>query len=91
MIANADKELEAPKATYLPLKKVSMNLTPRDIENAEVLKLKLNERNQASVVSKSMAVVRSLADIFESNQSSRLFLEKKSGERVEIIIPGLSN
>ena len=67
-----------------------MNLTLRDIENAEVLKERLNARNQAAVVSKSMAVVRSLADIFESNQSSRLFLEKCNGERVEIIIPSLS-
>jgi hypothetical protein len=90
MKANISNGAVAPKAGTVPYKKISMNLTLKDIENAEALKDRLNERNQASVVSKSMSIVRSLADIFDDHSSSRLFLEKKGGERVEIIIPGLS-
>lgn len=71
------------------IKKVSMNLTRKDVENSLFLKEKLNERNQASVVSRSMDVVSSLIKIMEEESGSKLLIRKSNGDMEEIRVLGL--
>ncbi|MGI9277848.1 MAG: hypothetical protein ACR2PT_23745 [Endozoicomonas sp.] len=68
------------------LTKVTMNLTDTDIKNAEFLLSKLNERNQASVVSKSLSLTKDLVEIIEG--SSKLLIET-DGVIKELKIIGL--
>ncbi|ELP2673653.1 hypothetical protein [Vibrio harveyi] len=69
------------------LSKVSMNLTQRDIENAAFLLDALNERTQASVVSKSLSLTRDILEMLSDN--SKLLVEDKDGKIQEIKIVGL--
>ena len=71
------------------LKKISMNLTVQDIENSLYLKNKLNERNQASVISRSMSVLSELAKMKEENPDYTLAFVDKNGNMDKIKILGL--
>ncbi len=64
-----------------------MNLTQRDIENAAFLLDALNERTQASVVSKSLSLTRDILEMLSDN--SKLLVEDKDGKIQEIKIVGL--
>lgn len=69
------------------LNKVSMNLTQRDIENALFLLEALNERSQASVVSKSLSLTKDIVELL--SQNSKLLVEDNEGNIQEIKIVGL--
>lgn len=69
------------------LRKVSMNLTPKDFENSFYLKKMLNERNQASVVSRSMAITSHLTKLVSEDPNNKIIIVNgKTGEKTEIIL-----
>ena len=72
------------------LKKISMNLTVQDIKNSIFLKDVLNERNQASVVSRAILIVCQLIKLLREKPGNRLIVLSEDGEKREIIIPGIS-
>ncbi|APC87757.1 MULTISPECIES: hypothetical protein [Vibrio] len=73
--------------TTSKLNKVSMNLTQRDIDNAAYLLDVLNERTQAGVVSKSLALTKDIVELLNAN--SKLLVEDPNGKIHEIKIVGL--
>ena len=70
------------------LQKITMNLTEKDVENALFLLETLNERNQASVVSKSLSLTKDIVNLLKDN--SKLLVEDKDGNIQEIKIIGLT-
>mgnify|MGYP000592655463 FL=1 len=73
------------KASNSPkLSKVSMNLTEKDINNASYLLEAMNERSQASVVSKSLSLTRAIVEHIENGE--KLLIEDKKGKNYEIML-----
>ena len=62
--------------------KVSMNLTPRDIENIEFITDRLNARQQVISVSRSLELTKELINLIDSNQ--KLLVENDNGDIQEI-------
>ena len=61
-----------------------------DIKNSIFLKDVLNERNQASVVSRAILIVCQLIKLLREKPGNRLIVLSEDGEKREIIIPGIS-
>ncbi|MCY4548644.1 MAG: hypothetical protein OXC28_09780 [Defluviicoccus sp.] len=72
----------------MALKKVTMNLTERDIANTEVLTTRLNTRNKASTVSSALAIAEGITKKIEDG--GELIVKKKDGSMETIVIAGLS-
>ena len=70
------------------MKKVTMNLTDRDISNTEVLTKRLNLRNKASTVSSALAITEGLIRKIVSGEE--LLIRKKDGSMETVIIAGLN-
>ena len=70
------------------MKKVTMNLTDRDISNTEVLTKRLNLRNKASTVSSALAITEGLTRKIVSGEE--LLIRKKDGSMETVIIAGLN-
>ena len=70
------------------MKKVTMNLTDRDISNTEVLTKRLNLRNKASTVSSALAITEGLTRKIVSGEE--LLIRKKDGPMETVIIAGLN-
>lgn len=68
------------------LKKVSMNLTERDIANTEKLKERLHARSNADTVSSALAITSSLSDHLERGE--QLFVRTKDGKIERLVITG---
>jgi hypothetical protein len=70
----------------MELKKVTMNLTERDIANTEILTVRLHSRNKASTVSSALAITegitRKMAD------GGELIVRKKDGSMETVVIAG---
>lgn len=75
------------RGKIMALKKVTMNLTERDIANTEVLTVRLNARNKASTVSSALAIAEGITKKIEDG--GELIVKKKDGSLETIIIAGL--
>ncbi len=71
----------------MELKKVTMNLTERDIANAEILTARLHSRNKASTVSTALAIMEALTRKIEDG--GELIVRKKDGSIETVLIAGL--
>jgi hypothetical protein len=71
------------------LRKVTMNLTERDIKNTERLRLKLHTRSNAEAVSAALSITSSLSDLLENDKE--LIIRSKKGDIEKVIIPGLTD
>ena len=71
----------------MELKKVTMNLTERDIANAEILTARLHSRNKASTVSTALAIIEGLTRKIEDG--GELIVRKKDGSIETVLIAGL--
>ena len=69
------------------LKKVTMNLTERDIEITDKLTKKLNSRSKASTVSSALAIMDALNEATEDGGT--LLVRGRNGLMERLIIPGL--
>ena len=69
------------------MKKVTMNLSDRDIRNAEILTERLNLRNKASTVSSALAITEGLTKKIASGEE--LLIRRKDGSMDVVIIAGL--
>ncbi len=69
------------------MKKVTMNLTDRDIHNTEVLTRRLNLRNKASTVSSALAITEGLTGKIE--RGGELLIRKRDGSVEVVVIAGL--
>lgn len=73
----------------MAMKKVTMNLTQRDIANTEFLTSRLNSRNKASTVSAALAITQGIAKKLE--EGGELIIRKKDGSVETVVIAGLSD
>lgn len=73
----------------MAMKKITMNLTQRDIANTEFLTSRLNSRNKASTVSAALAITQGIAKKLEDG--GELIIRKKDGSIETVIIAGLSD
>ncbi len=71
----------------MELKKVTMNLTERDIANTEVLTARLHSRNKASTVSSALAITEGITRKIEDG--GELIIRKKDGSMETVVIAGL--
>ena len=71
----------------MELKKVTMNLTERDIANAEILTARLHSRNKASTVSTALAITEGITRKIEDG--GELIVRKKDGSIETVLIAGL--
>ena len=71
------------------MKKVTMNLTDRDVTIAEELTKKLNSRSKASTVSNALAITNELADLV--GDGGTLLRRNSDGSMERIVITGLKN
>ncbi len=70
------------------MRKVTMNLTERDVKNTERLRLKLHTRSNAEAVSAALTITSSLSDLLDDNKE--LIIRSKNGDIEKVIIPGLT-
>lgn len=70
------------------LRKVTMNLTERDVRNTEKLTEKLHTRSKAEAVSAALSITSSLSEMLEGDKE--LIIRDKKGDIEKIIIPGLT-
>ena len=71
----------------MALKRITMNLTERDSENANSIRDRLNTRSKAGAVSTSLAITEGLTDRIQSGEE--LLIRRKNGDLERVIIPGL--
>ena len=71
----------------MALKRVTMNLTERDSENAKSIQNRLNTRSGAGAVSISLAITEGLTSRIGSGDE--LLIRNKNGDVERVIIPGL--
>ena len=69
------------------MRKVTMNLTERDIEITDKLTAKLHARSKASTVSSALSVMNELTDMVDDG--GVLFSRKKDGSVERLVITGL--
>jgi len=84
MTNSTNKKVKTDKSNKKAMKyeKVSMNLTPRDIENIEFITDRLNARQQVISVSRSLELTKELINLIDSNQ--KLLVENDNGDIQEI-------
>jgi len=84
MTSSTEKKVKTAKSNKKAMKyeKVSMNLTPRDIENIEFITDRLNARQQVMSVSRSLELTKELINLIDSNQ--KLLVENENGNIQEI-------
>jgi hypothetical protein len=71
------------------LRKVTMNLTERDVKNTERLTEKLHARSKAEAVSAALGITIFLSDILQGGKE--LIIRNANGETEKVIIPGLTD
>lgn len=71
------------------MKKVTMNLTDVDVENAQNIEHLFNARSKAQAVSTALSLANQLLELI--SKDNKLLIEKKDGsiEQIQIIIPGM--
>lgn len=70
------------------LHKVTMNLTPIDVSNAEKLRNRLHARSNAQVVSTAISITAAISDIVQ--EGGTLMVRDKNGELQRVVIPGFA-
>lgn len=73
----------------MELKKVTMNLTARDITNTEILTTRLNTRNKASAVSSALAITEGITRMVQDG--GEVIVRRKDGSMETLVIPGLGS
>ncbi len=71
----------------MKMKKVTMNLTDRDIANTEILTIRLDTRNKASTVSSALAITEGITRKIE--EGGELIVRKKDGSLETLFVAGL--
>ena len=71
----------------MKLTKVTMNLTQRDIENAEILQQRLDSRSKASAVSSALVIAEEITKRLELGE--QVLVRKKDGSMEQVLIPGV--
>ena len=71
----------------MKLTKVTMNLTQRDIENAEILQRRLDSRSKASAVSSALVIAEGITERVELGE--QVLIRKKDGSIEQVLIPGV--
>ena len=71
----------------MKLTKVTMNLTQRDIENAELLQRRLDSRSKASAVSSALVIAEGITERVELGE--QVLIRKKDGSMEQVLIPGV--
>ena len=69
------------------IKKVTMGLTSKDIQNTDAVFNAFNVRSKASAVSTALELTSAIAT--ELKKGSKIIIETKSGERKELHITGV--
>ena len=72
----------------MKLKKVTMNLTERDVANTETLAVRLHSRNKASAVSTALAITEGITSRIEDG--GELMIKRKDGSMETVIIAEMS-
>ena len=72
------------------MKKVTMNLTETDIENAERLEHMFDARSKAQAVSTALSLAAQFLSLI-IDEDSKLFIEKKDGtvQPIQLVLPGI--
>lgn len=70
------------------LRKVTMNLTERDVRNTEKLTEQLHTRSKAEAVSAALSITTSLSEMLHGDKE--LIIRDKKGGIEKVIIPGLT-
>lgn len=70
------------------LRKVTMNLTERDVRNTERLAEQLHVRSKAEAVSAALTITASLSDMLQGDKE--LIIRDRQGDIEKVIIPGLT-
>ncbi len=73
----------------MEMKKVTMNLTPKDVLNTEVLLSRLHARNKASVVSSALAITEAITS--KVSNGGEILIKNKDGSMETVIIAGLGD
>ncbi len=73
----------------MELKKVTMNLTERDIANTEILTARLHSKNKASTVSSALAITEGITRKIEDG--GELIVRKKDGSMETVLIAGIGS
>lgn len=70
------------------LRKVTMNLTERDVKNTERLTEQLHTRSKAEAVSAALSITTSLSEMLQGDKE--LIIRDRKGGIEKVIIPGLT-
>lgn len=70
------------------LRKVTMNLTERDIQNTEKLTEQLHTRSKAEAVSAALSITAFLSEMLHGDKE--LIIRNRKGDIEKVIIPGLT-
>ena len=73
----------------MELKKVTMNLTEKDIANTELLTTRLHSRTKASTVSSALAIAEGITKKIEDG--GELMIKRRDGSMETLIIAGLDS
>ena len=71
------------------MKKVTMNLTERDIQNTESLNRRLHSRSKASTVSSALAIAEEITHSIE--QGEEVLIRTKGGTLERVFIAGVGS
>jgi hypothetical protein len=71
----------------MELTKVTMNLTPADIKNAEAIYKRTNARTKAHAVGTALAIAAALTE----DEDAEILVKHPDGRIQQLIIPGLTH
>jgi ABC-type tungstate transport system permease subunit len=71
----------------MELTKVTMNLTPTDVKNAEAVYERTNARNKAHAVGTALAIAAALTE----DENADIIIKHKDGKEEKLIIPGFTH
>lgn len=73
----------------MKLKKVTMNLTERDVANTETIAVRLHSRNKASAVSSALAITEGITS--KLKDGAELMIKRKDGVMETVFITDLGS
>jgi len=71
----------------MELTKVTMNLTPTDVKNAEAVLTRTNARNKAHAVGTALAIAAALTE----DKGAEIIIKHKDGKEQQLVIPGFTH
>jgi hypothetical protein len=72
----------------MSLKKISMNLTDKDISNTDKLKENLKARTKADTVSAALSIATTISE--HVKDGDEFFMRSKDGKEQRVIITGMN-